>query len=59
MFFVGGGHSNTTVAHMRDQRKMKKRVFFFFRLNAIRANHGQNVPVFKKKKKKGPFFECF
>ena len=32
----GGGHSNNSVVHMRDQRKAKKGCFF--RLNAIRAN---------------------
>ena len=33
---MGGGHSNTSVVQMRDQRNVKKRVVF--RLNVICKN---------------------
>ena len=50
----GGGHLNSSVVHVHDQRNAKKRVVYWDWTRFARiAIRGQNVPVFKKK---GPFW---
>ena len=48
-----GGHSNTSVVHMRDHRNVQKAWFWDWKWFARIAIMGQNMSVFNKK---GPFW---